>query len=118
MLPMLRLAGDEQEHALSEARHQIAAELQLTQAEQEELLPSGRQSRFNNRVAWAKVYLEQAGLLESPRRGHFKISARGKDVLKKPPKRIDIKFLDQFAEFVEFRTPKAEPKTESPPESD
>jgi restriction system protein len=115
MLPMLRIAGDGQEHSLSEARTRLASEFKLTQAEQEELLPSGRQSRFANRVAWAKVYLEQAGLLLSPRRGHFLITDRGSDVLKKPPARIDIRFLDQYPEFVDFRTPKGDTETAAPP---
>ena len=107
MLPLLRIAGDGKEHALAEARGRLAAEFNLTQAEQEEPLPSGRQSRFANRVAWAKVYLEQGGLLVSPRRGHFAISDRGREVLKAPPARIDIKFLEQYPEFIEFRRPKA-----------
>ena len=62
MLPLLRIAGDGNEHALAEARGRLSAEFKLTQAEQDELL-SGRQSRFANRVAWAKVYLDQGGLL-------------------------------------------------------
>jgi restriction system protein len=106
MLPLLRIAGDGEEHALADARAQLGAEFKLTQAEQEERLPSGRQSRFANRVAWAKVYLEQGGLLLSPRRGHFVISDRGRELLKAPPPRIDIKFLEQYPEFVQFRTPK------------
>jgi restriction system protein len=108
MLPLLRLAGDGREHILSDVRGRLADEFELTQAEQDELLPSGRQSRFANRVAWAKVYLEQGGLLRSPRRGHLVISDRGRDVLKSPPARIDIKFLGQYPEFIEFRRPNRE----------
>jgi restriction system protein len=108
LLPMLRIAGDGHDHSLAEARTRLASDLRLAHAEQEELLPSGRQSRFANRVAWAKVYLEQAGLIAAPRRGHFLISDRGREVLKAPPQRIDIKFLERYPEFVEFRTPKAE----------
>jgi restriction system protein len=110
MLPLLRIAADGKEHALAAARARLASEFHLTEAEQGELLPSGRQSRFANRVAWAKVYLEQGGLVESIRRGHFQISDRGRQVLKSPPARIDIKFLDQYPEFIEFRTPKGKPE--------
>ena len=81
----------------------LAAEFKLSTADQDELLPSGRQSRFTNRVAWAKVYLQQAGLLLSPRRGHFQISDCGLELLKVPPARIDIKFLKQYPDFAEFR---------------
>jgi restriction system protein len=106
MLPLLRIAGDGKEHALADARAQLAAEFKLTQADQDARLPSGRQSRFANRVAWAKVYLEQGGLVVSPRRGRFVLSDRGREVLKDPPSRIDIKFLEQYPEFIEFCTPK------------
>ena len=80
MLPLLRIARDSKEHSLAEARGLLGAEFNLSQAELEEPLPSGRQSRFANRVAWAKVYLEQGGLLVSPRRGYFAISDRGRKV--------------------------------------
>jgi len=110
MLPVLRIAGDGKEHALAEARTRIASELGLTEADQTELVPSGRQSRFANRVAWAKVYLEQGGLVDSRRRGHFQITDRGRDVLKAPPARIDSRFLERYPEFVEFRTRKGEPE--------
>lgn len=106
MLPLLRMAAGGEEHSLSEARERRGADLKLTRAEQDELLPSGRQSRFANRVAWARVCLEQGGLLLSPQRGHFVVSNRRREVLKTPPARIDIKFLSQYPEFIEFRTPK------------
>lgn len=76
------------------------------------MLPSGRQSRFANRVAWAKVYLERGGLLESPQRGRFRISPRGREVLNTQPARIDVKFLPQYPEFIEFQ--KAKRQTDEP----
>src|SRR5205809_859788 len=117
MLPMMRIASDGKEHSLREARELLSSQFRLTDTDLEELLASGRQSKFSNRVAWAKSYLQQAGLLVSPRRGHFQISERGMDVLKSPPSRIDIKFLEQYPEFVAFRTPKeptAAPSSEMP----
>jgi len=106
MLPMMRIASDGKEHSLREPRELLSSQFRLTDTDLEELLASGRQSKFSNRVAWAKSYLQQAGLLVSPRRGHFQISERGMDVLKSPPSRIDIKFLEQYPEFVAFRMPK------------
>jgi restriction system protein len=108
MLPLLRVAADGEEHSLAETRPLLAAELKLSEADQDELLPSGRQTRFANRVAWAKVYLQQAGLLLSPRRGHFQISDRGRELLAAPPERIDIKFLGQYPDFAEFRRRKGD----------
>ena len=115
MLPLLRVAADCKEHSLAEARDLLAAEFKLSAADREALLPSGRQSRFGNRVAWAKVYLQQAGLLLSPRRGHLQISDRGREVLKTRPERIDAKFLERYAEFVAFRSRKVEVEGELQP---
>jgi restriction system protein len=115
LLPLLRIAGDRKEHSLAEAHTRLTSDLKLSEAEQQELLPSGLQSRFANRVAWARVYLKQAGLIHSPRRGHFQITDRGQDVLKASPVRIDIKFLDQYPEFLEFRARKSGTAGATPP---
>jgi restriction system protein len=103
MLPLLRFAGDQQEHSLREAIDQLAEKFALTEVERKELLPSGQQEIFNNRVAWARTYMGKAGLLESTRRGYFKITDSGVKVVKQNPDRIDVKFLDQFEEFRQFR---------------
>lgn len=111
MLPILKLAEDRQEHSLSESREVLAAHFGLTDDERSEMLPSGRQRRFDNRVAWAKVYLEQAGLLTSPRRAHFVIAEDGLRLLAQNPARIDISLLEKYPKFQEFRA--ASHKTES-----
>ena len=103
MLPVLEFASDGKEHSMQEARDAMAKKFNLSTEDLEERLPSGRQTTFANRVAWAKVYLSQAGLLESPRRGFFNISERGKNVLAQTPSRVDIKYLERFPEFQEFR---------------
>lgn len=103
MLPLLRFAADGNDHTTREAVEVLATEFQLTPAERNELLASGQQAIFNNRVGWANSYLKKAGLLESPRRGALRITARGKQVLGDNPTRIDVKYLDRFPEFIEFR---------------
>lgn len=108
MLPLLQVAADGKEHSFAEARNKLAAQFELTANDLAELLPSGKQSKFSNRVGWAKTYLQQAGLLVSTRWAHFQIAARGNDLLKKPPPHIDITFLEQYPEFVAFRTPKTD----------
>lgn len=102
MLPLLRLAADGQEYSLAETREHLAQAFGLTESDRTLLLPSGRQTVLANRVAWAKVYLTQAGLLSVTRRGYFKIAPRGLQLLHHPPDRISIKFLEQFPEFLEF----------------
>lgn len=111
MLPLLRFAADKQEHSLREAVDSLAIGFELSQDELKELLPSGQQEIFVNRVSWARTYMKKAGLLETTRRAHFQITARGLEVLAHAPGQIDVKFLDQFDEFKEFRSlkrPRAE----------
>jgi restriction system protein len=103
MLPLLRLAADE-ESSVSESVERLANDFKLSQEERATLLPSGRQTTFSNRVAWAKSYLVQAGLImPTTKRAHFCITERGKSVLSNPPERITIKYLAQFPEFRKFR---------------
>jgi restriction system protein len=108
---MLQIAGDGKDHSLSEARASLAEKFGLSADEIAQVLPSGRQTVLANRTAWAKVYLTRAGLLDSPQRGHFRIAQRGADVLRNAPQRIDIKFLDQFPGFSDFRERRRESST-------
>lgn len=109
MLPLLRFASDEREHSLQEAMDYLAIEFALTAEEKQELLPSGKQARFDNRVAWARSYFKQAGLVENTRRGYFKISKRGLDLLATKPEKINKKTLEQYPEFLDFQNLRHEP---------
>lgn len=103
MLPLLEFAGDGKDHTLREAADQLGGHFKLTPEEKKELLPSGGQTRFDNRVHWSRSYLKQAGLVENPARGTFRITDDGRKVLAKKPPQIDIKLLMQFEKFVQFR---------------
>jgi restriction system protein len=109
MLPLLTLAGDRKEHILSETLDVLASQFELSEDERRELLASGRQATFDNRVGWARTYLKKAGLVEYSARGRFRITERGLQVLEQHPSQINVKFLDRFPEFVEFRTKKKRP---------
>ena len=85
MLPLLRLAADGKEHKVREAIEDLADSFALTEDERKELLPSGGQATFDNRVGWARTSMKKAGLLESPQRGYFKITDRGIQALKMNP---------------------------------
>ncbi len=103
MLPLLQFAAREgTEISTSEAVEALAKELGLTEADLREMLPSGVQPTFINRVGWASTYLKKAGLLEATRRGFYQITDRGRDLLKKQPKTINVKLLRQYPEFLEF----------------
>ena len=104
MLPLLQLTADGVDHKFREAVEQLAENFQLTESERSELLPSGTAFLFDNRVGWARTYLKQAGLLEAPKRGVFRISPLGHQLLNKKPQRIDLELLLQYDAFRSFRS--------------
>jgi len=104
MLPLLSFMGDGKEHSLRESIDALADKFALSDEERRHMLPSGQQTTFDNRVGWSRTYMKKAGLLESTRRGYFKITKRGADVLKQNPPDIDVQFLKRFSEFLEFQT--------------
>lgn len=103
MLPLLRQYQDGKEHTLHELMEKLAEEFQLTDDDLSEMLPSGGQTIFYNRVGWARTYLAKSGLLEMVKRSIYKITERGKMILKQNPERIDMKYLERFPEYIEFR---------------
>ena len=105
MLPLLKIAGDGNEHSKNEVIERLAQQFGLSEIERNELLPSGVQRKFDNRVSWARTYMQKALLLSSPGRSKFRITERGMKVLKDNPPQINVKFLRQFPEFVAFNTP-------------
>jgi restriction system protein len=103
MLPLLKYAGNGKENSFREAIEYLSKEFNLSESEKKELLPSGQQSIFDNRVGWAKTYLKKSGLITAPKRGFFEITERGKQVLAKSPQTINNEYLNQFSEYIEFR---------------
>jgi restriction system protein len=102
MLPFLKIAADGSEHNLSETIETLAQQFDISDQDRKEILPSGRQQRFDNRVRWVRTYLGKACLITSTGRSKFRITERGAEVLKNNPPQINIKFLKQFPEFLEF----------------
>ena len=112
MLPLLRLTADGQERRFRDAVEALAEHFALSDEERAEMLPSGTAPLFDNRVGWARTYLKQAGLLESPKRGILRITARGRELLSRNPPSIDVELLDQYDEFRAFRTRRKEQHAE------
>lgn len=102
MLPLLKLVSDGQAHQYRNLIESLAVQFEVSDAERKELLASGNQSIFDNRVGWAKTYLKKAGLIESPKRATFIITELGRQALVKRPDRIDAKYLRQFPAFLDF----------------
>jgi len=105
MLPVLEAAANDAVDTRS-VINALADDFALSSEEREEMLPSGKQRTFDNRVHWAKSYLKQAGLLEYPKRGYFVATAEGRRVLSQKPAKIDNGFLSQFDAFQEFKSRK------------
>jgi restriction system protein len=104
MLPLLRFAAEKKdETSTGEVVEILSKEFGLTDEDLRELLPSGIQSTFVNRVGWASTFMKKAGLLEATRRGYFRITSRGQELLRKQPKAINVKLLKQYPEFLEFQ---------------
>ena len=108
MLPFLTMARDNVEHSSNDFIGPLADMYQLTQEERSAMLASGTQRIFHNRVHWAKAYLKMAGLIENTRRGYFKISERGQQVLNEKPDKITIGYLKRFPDFQVVRERKKE----------
>lgn len=103
MLPLLRFLEDGSERGTQDTLDALAAQLGLTEADVTQPMPSRNAPLFTNRVAWAKLHLKRAGLIESPRRGMYRITERGREVLRTPLERVTLAFLVQFPEYAEFR---------------
>ncbi|MBI4170118.1 MAG: restriction endonuclease [Candidatus Aenigmarchaeota archaeon] len=102
MLPLLKFLSDGQNHKLSEAVECLAPQFNLSESERKIRLKSGV-LKFDNKVAFAKTYLKQAGLLELLGSGFFRLTKRGQDILNENLKNLDVEFLMRFPEFVDFR---------------
>jgi restriction system protein len=87
---------------MAELRERIAEDLKLTLEDLSQKVPSGVPGVFANRVAWSTVYMTKAVALERVRRGVFRITRRGKDLLDLKLAKLTIQHLSKYAEFVAF----------------
>lgn len=102
MKPLLITVKDGEVHQIKDVTAALARRLNLSAESLAEMLPSGRQTVFRNRVGWAKTYLKKAGLLDSPARAAVVITEAGKRVVAENPEKIDAKYLERFPSFFEF----------------
>jgi restriction system protein len=103
MLPTLRSLEDGAIHRAGDIRDRVSLIFELTEDEARELVPSGRKTLFSDRISWAITYMKKAGFLETPKRAHYRITQRGKDLLARNPARIDLTVLATYPEFVEWK---------------
>ncbi len=117
MKPLLIAVSDGETYKMKDVTALLAEQLNLSSDDLAEMLPSGRQTVFKNRVGWAKTYLKKAGLLDSPARATIVITNAGKQVVADNPEKIDSKYLEQFPSFVDFASA-PEPLDDSNPTSE
>lgn len=108
MLPILKLVSDGQEYKYRDVVERLANDFNLSDDDRNTLLPSGTQPLFDNRVGWAKTHLKQANLIDSSKRGYFRITERGNKLLAEHPASINARLLKRYPEYVEFRTRRAD----------
>jgi restriction system protein len=104
MKPLLMAVKDGEVYKIKDVTAMLAQQLNLSTDDCSEMLPSGRQTVFKNRVGWAKTYLKKAGLLDSPARATIVITEAGKQVVAENPEKIDSKYLGRFPSFVDFQS--------------
>lgn len=109
----MEMISDGREYSLREAIENLARHFALNDEERKEMLPSGRQATFDNRVGWARTYLKKASLLKTTRRGYFQITSRGQSTLEERPSEINVKFLERFSEFLDFKNFKRDASEDS-----
>ncbi len=112
MLPFLRAINDGREYKVNDIIEQLTSQFNLSEYERKELLPSGTAFLFSNRVGWARTYLKKAGLVSAPKRGVVTITERGKNTLVQNLSEINVKYLSQFPEFIEFKMASSDSKDE------
>ena len=113
MVPLLQVLLDGREWSASALREELAKRFRLTPSELGELQPSGRTKVFANRMHWARLYLDNAGLINTPRRGHYCITPRGREALASGKQNLDLEYLLQYPEFRAFYT-KSSAETDQP----
>ena len=95
------MCEDKKEHSCHEAVEHLSNVFKMSHNDRRELLLSRGVPVFDNRVAWAQTRLKHSNLIESTRRGYFKITERGSTALSQGVT-VDHKFLLQYPEYCEF----------------
>lgn len=102
-LPLLSLLAERHQVSFGEAKDLLAERMGISDEDRDQLLPSGRQRRYDNRVGWARTYLTKAGLVRSVQRGVYELTESGKQFMSGNPSSVTVESLMVFAPFREWR---------------
>lgn len=90
MHPLLRILAHASEPMRSRDVYATLADaVGLTDEDRREMLPSGRQAVYKNRIGWAHDRLKRAGWAESAKRGYWQATPEGLAALKAQPGGFD-----------------------------
>lgn len=103
-MPLLQAVSNGATHNIADLYELLADQKKLTVEDRAELLPSGRQFTYRNRIAWARTYLRKSGLLEAPGKGKVRITPAGLELLGNPPAKLNVAFLKKYPGFLEFHS--------------
>jgi restriction system protein len=97
--PILELLADGKEHTREEIIEHLARYFNVTEEERRMRLQSGNDFIFINRIGWAIFHLRKASAMENSedKKGIYRITQLGLDILEKNPEVIDYKYLNLFA---------------------
>lgn len=101
--PTLKFLSDGKIHTSREIKAFLIDYFHLSNEDVMLLLPSGRTTYFSNRASWARTYLKNAGLIESPAKGKFIITEEGKKAFLESPEIIDSDYLMKYDSFRAFK---------------
>lgn len=98
MIPTLKVMNDGAVRHLRDFQPLVADLVQLTDEQRKEMLPSGGQLKYQNRIGWAVSFLTNVGAINRPKRGHYQITDAGRQLIElfpKGAKERDIKALGE-----------------------
>lgn len=101
-VPTLKALNSKSPMKMKELRTVIADDMHLTDADKAELLPSGKQQTYANRILWSIQYLKNAGLISAVSRGEYSITKEGKRAYKQDSEIIDLRYLERYDSFRKF----------------
>lgn len=98
-LPLLQLLNEQGPLRFADTKTMLAERMGISEEDQRELLPSGKQRRYDNRVGWARTYLSKAGLIRNVTRGVYETTDVGRKLLASKPTFINVSTLQDFEPF-------------------
>ena len=99
--PFLKALADGEIHTTKDVRQFVAEQKGLTDADLSEMLPSGKQGLFANRLGWTRQYLKKAGLVTGAGRGQLVLTDAGKNAVPDADI-IDNQYLQRYPSFCAF----------------